>query len=338
MIKNDAVKQYVYSGALSSLCDSFVAEKRALGFKFNKGAQVLSAFSRFTQSFELPENTLTVEVVNAWITRRPTETKDNQFKRFYLVRQFAEYMARLGYAAYIPLQDEIGRFHKTFIPYIFSHDEIKRFFTEVDNLKYNLRSGAPRRHLVMPVIFRILYCCGLRVSEAARLTGEDVDLKAGVLTVLDSKFSKSRYIPMSGELTDVCRNYGKTRLVAPIGVDDWFFAAPDGGRYSEREIYHVFREVLWKAGISHGGKGNGPRLHDIRHTFAVHCLQKWVASGAELTTAIPRLSAYLGHDGFASTEQYLRMTAEVHPEISELMQRQFGYIIPSEGVVWDEND
>ena len=182
----------MYSGALSSLCDSFVAEKRALGFKFNKGAQMLSAFSRSTQSFELLENTLTVEIVNAWITRRPTETKDNQFKRFYLVRQFAEYMARLGYVAYIPLQDEIGRFHKTFIPYIFSHDEIKRFFTEVDNLKYNLRSGAPRRHLVMPVIFRILYCCGLRVSEAARLTGESVDLKAGVLTVRDSKFSKSR--------------------------------------------------------------------------------------------------------------------------------------------------
>jgi len=132
--------------------------------------------------------------------------------------------------------------------------------------------------------------------------------------------------------------HGKTRLVAPIGVDDWFFAAPDGGRYSGREVYHVFREVLWEAGISHGGKGNGPRLHDFRHTFAVHCLQKWVASGAELTTAIPRLSAYLGHEGFASTEQYLRMTAEVYPEISELMQRQFGYIIPSEGVMWDEND
>ena len=338
MIKSNAVKQYTYSGMLSSLCESFVAEKHAVGFKFNKGAQLLSAFSRFTQSFELPENTLTEEVVNAWNARRSTENKTNQFHRFYLVRQFAEYMARLGYQAYIPLPDEVGRMHGTFTPYIFSHIEIKRFFVEVDQLKHNLRSVAPRRHIVMPVIFRMLYCCGLRVSETVRLLGDDVDLKNGTLTVRDSKFGKSRYIPMSNELADVCRIYDKTRLVAPIGADDWFFAAPDGGRYSEKEIYNVFREVLWKAGISHGGKGNGPRLHDFRHTFSVHCLQKWVASGAEITTAIPRLSAFLGHDGFATTEKYLRMTAEVYPEISALMQEQFGYIIPSEEVVWDEND
>ena len=338
MIKKDAVKQYIYSGVLSHLCESFVTEKRAIGYNFNKGAQVLSAFSRFTQSFDLPDDTLTEEVVKAWNTRRTTENKANQFHRYYLVRQFAEYMARLGYKAYIPLPEEVGRMQESFIPYIFTHTEIKKFFTEADKLKHNLRSIAPRRHLVMPVIFRILYCCGLRVSEATRLLGEDVDLKNGVLSVRDSKFGKSRYIPMSDELTAVCRVYEKTRLVAPMGSDDWFFAAPDGGRYSEREIYHVFREVLWNAGISHGGKGNGPRLHDFRHTFSVHCLQKWVVSGAELTNAIPRLSAYLGHDGFAVTEKYLRMTAEVYPEVSALMQEQFGYIIPSEEVMWDEND
>lgn len=338
MDKRERTRQYAYSGILSALCESFVEEKRAVGYKFNKGAQMLSAFSRFTQSFNLSENTLTEEVVTAWSARRPTETKANQFHRFYLICQFAEYMSRLGYEAYIPLKGEIGKMHETFTPYIFSHSEINRFFEAADKLKNNLRSCAPRRHLIMPVVFRILYCCGLRVSEAAQLLGEDVDLETGVLTVRDGKFGKSRYIPMPNELKNVCRNYAKTRLVAPIGADDWFFAAPDGGRYSERDIYNVFREVLWKAGISHGGKGKGPRLHDFRHTFAVHCLQKWVDSGAELTTAIPRLSAYLGHEGFASTEQYLRMTAEVYPQISQLMQEQFGYVVSIEGAVLDENN
>lgn len=338
MDKRENTREYAYSGILSALCESFVEEKRAVGYKFNKGAQVLSAFSRFTESFELPENTLTEEVFSAWSARRSTETKANQFHRFYLVRQLAEFMVRLGYEAYIPIRGEIGKMHEVFTPYIFSHSEINRFFTEANQLKHNLRSGAPRRHIVMPVIFRILYCCGLRVSEAVCLLGDDVNLETGVLSVRDSKFGKSRYIPMSEELTNVCRNYAKTRLVAPIDKDDWFFAAPDGGQYSEHEIYHVFREILWKAGISHGGKGKGPRLHDFRHTFAVHCLQKWVESGAELTTAIPRLSAYLGHEGFASTEQYLRMTAEVYPQISELMQKQFGYIVSREESVLNEND
>ena len=128
-------------------------------------------------------------------------------------------------------------------------------------LRYSM---APRRHLIMPVLFRVLYCCGLRANEALKLKGEDVDLQQGILTIRNSKNGKTRYVPMSAELTKVCADYDKTRLVGPPG-SDWFFAAPDGGRYDIRAIYDTFRTLLWKAGISHGGRGKGPRLHDFRH-------------------------------------------------------------------------
>ena len=255
-----------------------------------------------------------------------------QYSRFSLIKIFGEYMQRIGHQAYVPTSDDICKMHREFIPYIFTHDEIRRFFIAADNMKFLLRSASPRRHIMMPVIFKLLYCCGLRLSEVIKLRGEDVDLSAGILTIKDSKFGKTRYVPMSNEITAVCTNYAKTRLVGKEG-NDWFFTAPDGGRYDERAIYNTFRDLLWEAGISHGGRGKGPRLHDFRHSFSVHCLQKWVKQGLEPTIILTQLTAYLGHKEFEATEKYLRMTAEVYPEISELMQNKYGYVIPKEGVI-----
>ena len=325
MRNSSTIKECNYSGALSRLCESFIAEKRAVGYLYNREAKALSEFSRFSENFDIPENTLTEEVVKAWIEKKSTDSDRNRYARFSLIRQFSEYMRRIGHLAYCPARNDIGKLHRTFVPYIFTHDEIKRFFAVADAIPF--KSIAPRRHLVMPILFRMLYCCGLRVSEAITLCGEDVDLNEGVLTIRNSKFDKTRYVPMSAELASVCAKYANTRLVAAQG-DDWFFAAPDGGHYSKNEIYHVYRDILWKAGISHGGRGKGPRVHDFRHTFSVHCLQKWIKQGTDPANVLPRLSAYLGHNGFEATEQYLRMTAEIYPEISELMQERYGYVIP----------
>jgi len=321
------IKEYKYSGVLSEICKKFIAEKRAIGYAYNSEARQLSEFSRFTLHFDIPTDTLTEEVVQAWAQKKPTESDRSRYSRFSLIRQFSEYMQRMGYSSTSFGNMAIPRASRTFIPYIFTHDEIGQFFKATDAMKLSAHSVAPRRHLVMPVLFRILYCCGLRVSEATKLRGEDVDLKNGILTIRDSKFGKTRYVPMSGELTAVCAKYAETRLIAKDG-DDWFFAAPDGGHYGDRGIYGIFRELIWKAGISHGGRGKGPRVHDFRHTFCAHCLQKWVKQGKDLTNLLPRLTAYIGHSGFESTEKYLRLTAEVYPEISSLMQNEYGYIIP----------
>lgn len=336
---HDGKKQAVceYRGVLADICDGFIEEKRAVGCLYNTEAKVLCDFSRFTLNFDCPENTLTKEIVQAWITKRPMDSDRTQYARYSLISQFARYMERMGYAAYVPGRDEIGKLHKSFVPYIFSHREIQDFFAAADAMTCLPHSIAPRRHLIMPVLFRMLYCCGLRVSEAANLLADDVDLARGVLTIQNSKFGKTRYVPMSEELTVVCSTYAKTRLVGPKEAD-WFFAAPDGGHYDTRSIYHVFRGLLWKAGISHGGRGNGPRLHDFRHTFCVHCLQKWTMRGNDPTTLLPKLTAYLGHNDFSATEQYLRMTAEAYPEVSRIMEEKYGYIIPvMEGKV-NEND
>ncbi len=318
---------YEFSGMLAGHLQDFIAEKRGIGYIYNTEAKQLSRFSRFTLDYELRPDELPEEVVRAWIAKKTTDSDRNQYSRYSLISQFARYMVRMGHAAYVPGRDDIGKMHRTFIPYIFTHDEIRALFAALDSAQKPLYSGAPRRKDIIPVLFRLLYCCGLRVSEAVSLKGEDVDLANGVLVVRGSKFGKTRYVPMSSQITGRCAEYNKTRLVGSAG-EDWFFAAPDGGRYGTRSIYSMFRQYLWEAGISHGGKGNGPRVHDLRHTFAVHCLQKWAASGEDLTALLPRLSAYMGHHDFSATEHYLRLTAEVYPEIAALLDEKYGYIIP----------
>ncbi|MCL2674680.1 MAG: tyrosine-type recombinase/integrase [Defluviitaleaceae bacterium] len=325
------VKRCAYSGILAPHCEAFIAEKRAVGYTYRSEAEILGEFSRFSVGFDIPPNTLTESVVKAWIAQRPIESDRTRYHRFSIVKLFAEYLLRMGYPAYVPSVTEIGKRHEKFVPYIFTHDEIKRFFLAADSMHPYWKTSAPRRHQVMPVLFRLLYCCGLRVSEATGLLGGDVDLRAGILTIRDSKFNKNRYVPMSEEMTSICVRYAKTRLVSD--TDDWFFAARHGGRYGNRTVYTAFRELLLEAGISHGGRGKGPRVHDMRHTFAVHCLQKWTKDGANITTALPYLREYLGHNTLDATERYLRMTAEVYPEISALMQEEYGHLVPREGVV-----
>lgn len=322
----DKIHEYHFCGPLQSACEGFITEKRSLGYIYDTEARMLSEFSRFSLAYDVPANVLTKELVQEWIERKPTDSDRNQYARYSLISQFARYMNRVGYSAYVPERTEIGKLHKTFVPYIFTHEEIEAFFQAADSLTHKTFSLAPRRHLIMPVLFRMLYCCGLRVSEAIMLKGEDVDLEAGILTIRDSKFGKTRYVPMSVELTAICTRYAQTRLVGKA-PDDWFFAAPDGGHYNTGSIYSVFRDLLRDAGISHGGRGKGPRVHDLRHTFCVHCLQRWISQGKDLTTALPLLTTYMGHNDFSATEQYLRMTAEVYPEISQLMQERYGYVV-----------
>ena len=122
------MKTYLYSGPLATVCEGFIQEKRAVGCLYNTEAKKLSEFSRFTLSFDFPRDTLPKEIVPAWIAKKSTDSDRNQYARFSLISQFAKYMERLGYPAYVPGRDEIGKLHKSFVPYIFSHEQIQAFY------------------------------------------------------------------------------------------------------------------------------------------------------------------------------------------------------------------
>jgi len=130
---------------------------------------------------------------------------------------------------------------------------------------------------------------------------------------------------MAETLTRCCRIYlDKIHKFSTPGT--FFFPSPYGGSYKVSTAYKLFREVLWKAGISHSGKG--PRLHDIRHSHAVGCLKRWVMDKKDITNLLPYLSAYLGHNDLRGTQHYLRLTADLYPDIINSVEDECSFLIP----------
>lgn len=321
----------VFQSVLGELITGYIEEKRAVGYKYNKGSYLLKQFDSLVANQSLLEVKLPKELVLLWTEKRPDETVSTRIGRISIVRGLAIYMVRLGHKAYIFPAASISIDRYSYVPYIFSEVELKKIFTVCDN--YPVSDVSPKRHLIIPLLFRILYGCGLRISEALNLKLKDVDLEQGTLFIQDTKFRKERKIPMTEVMTRRCRLYleGNHSL---DNSDMFLFPSPYGGCYKESTIYKLFREILWKAGISHSGKG--PRLHDLRHTFAVHCLKKWVLNEEDITNLLPYLSVFLGHVDLRGTQHYLRLTADLYPKIIASVEKNFASLIPE--VSFDETD
>ncbi|MGB4590349.1 MAG: tyrosine-type recombinase/integrase [Clostridiaceae bacterium] len=309
----------------------FINEQQALGYKFNKGTSQLKLFDRYVCSLSIQTPVLTKEIVIGWTEHISYQSKSTQLGRISTLRGLAGYMNRLGKSAYVYPRGMYAVDRYSYTPYIYSESEIAGIFKASDN--YSVSRTSPYRHLILPLIIRMLYCCGLRISEATKLTIEDVNLSEGTLRIRTTKFGKERIIPMSDNLTKKCVDY-RSRVLVRNADNAYFFPSPYGGHYDGHTIYKHFRQIIWEAGISHSGKG--PRLHDFRHTFAVHCLKKWVLNGKDLTNCLPYLSIYLGHEDMRGTQHYLRLTADLYPDILQKVEESCSWMIPE--VSADETD
>lgn len=313
----------LFQSIISDQLQCYVDEKKAIGYKFIKGAAMLKRFDKFVQSWGLEDISLPKELVLDWTKRTRNETVSNQCHRISLLRGLAEYMKRIGYPAYIYPRGMVTVSRYSYIPYIFSEQEMKLVLKMCD--EFPEEQSSPNRHFVLQLLVRMLYGCGLRISEALNLTIDDVDLKNGTLAIRDTKFGKERIIPMGNSLVDRCQSYVMRVHMGHKGFHP-FYPSPRGCHYSSSTIYKLFRRIIWQSGISHSGKG--PRLHDIRHTFAVHCLKKWVLEGRDLTNSLPYLSAYLGHEDMRGSQRYLRLTSDIYPDITSKVEKSCSLIIP----------
>ena len=181
-------------------------------------------------------------------------------------------------------------------------------------------------------IFRLLYSTGMRVGEACALGKGDVDLDSGTALIRYAKYDKERRIPLhpnmaarlEGHVSEASRtSYWQTH--------ERFWNLPDGRQMSASWVYGSFRKCLWDAGISHGRRGRGPRVHDLRFTFACHTLRRWVREGFGVGALLPCLAAYMGHANTHCTEYYLRLTAELYPDVIARAESKCAWMIPEGG-------
>jgi integrase len=266
--------------------------------------------------------------VEAWVRGRPHQCPKTQQYYVGLIRQFALYLVRMGLAAHIPDRSRTPVVQRSLVARVFTRDEVKKLLVAVDRVAPDGRGpmAGTRRHLAFPTRFRVLYGCGLRCGEALRLAVEDVDLGAGVLTVREGKFRQDRLVPVSASLLKRLRAY--SAALGARSSDAPFFPAPGGGVYSLGSVYHFFRRALHVAGIPHHGRRHGPRVHDLRHAFAVHRLERWHREGADLGVKLPVLATYMGHQSLAGTQRYLRLTASLFPDLTQTMEAAYGRLLP----------
>lgn len=310
-----------FNSSMASVLYDFVEYKRDSGYKYNSEVKVLQRLDRFLVRNDILEVNSDSDFSD-WLNKR----EDESFKSFSLrntvYRQLYEYTVLMKNTVLpVPLAAKDRTMNSGFVPYIFTHEQINAFFYAIDHDDHTSSSFKKNASF----LFRLLYGTGLRINEALSLTVADVSPDYTLIMVRDGKYDNSRIVPLSRTLTERMKEH---LVSASYNDEDPIFQSSNGTAVKKNCAYDWFRRELWKAEISHYGRGKGPRLHDLRHTFAVHSLQRAVETGVDINAFLPLLCAYLGHQRLASTERYLRLTAEVFPEVINATDSIMNAIVP----------
>lgn len=290
---------------------ALIRQKRALGYTYNHSEYLLSAFDKFFIDNFPDETTLNQTVALKWSELKEGEHSAAQLNRISVVRELARYMNSVGIAAYI-VPPSFHRKRQRYVPHIYTQEELKAIFQAADN--YPQRRRGSVMHLIVPVLFRLMYCCGLRPIEGLRLRVEDIDLNTGCVKILESKGHKDRIVVMTDDMLALTRRYNDAvEQILPSRT--YFFHSRRGdGLYCREWSAKIFRDLLSAAGLS---QTNGPKLreYDLRHTFATHRLYLWLHEGADINACFPYLSEYMGHTLLSKTAYYIHLVPEFYPNM-----------------------
>ena len=302
----------IYYSVFGPYIVKFIEFKNSLGYKYRDAGYALASFDRLALEKDVFEIAVTKEIAEEYCIQRPNESVKTRYNRTQILSQFAQFLCDLGFRSYIP---KLPKCKSTYTPYIFSKKEIQDIFRACDALTPSVRNRNSTVYAI-PVLIRLLYGTGIRISEALYLTFNDINLQDKYLVLRNTKNGKDRMVPISDSLANVCKEYLMYRNLFPsIRKVSRFFIKPDGSPVNNYNAYKWFRRIIFTANISHGGRGHGPRLHDLRHTFSVHSLASMSESELDLYHSLPILSTYLGHQSLDATESYVRLTAEMYPDL-----------------------
>ena len=321
---------YTFGSIFAPYFESFVNMKSAMGFTTEKIEYIFKELDEIFKSVNPHEPVLTKQMVKIWRDSRLNDSERTLYDKWSIISQFSRYMCHCGFPCYVPPMPR--QKDRIFIPRVFTSDEMQRFFMAADSLRMN---GFVANHCLfsVPVLFRTLYSTGMRIGEAVNLTNKDVDLKKGIILIRKTKNQRQRIIPVTANLEAVLKQYLSYRDILPVnGIEDgdaYFFVNPKGTRISKGTAYNWFRKVLKKCGIPFVGSNKGPRLHDLRHTFAVHSLMKQVREGKDVYCLLPILAVFMGHKTLAGIESYVRLTREMFPELNLAISEVSSYVFPS---------
>jgi len=302
-------------GAFAEYIIGLIRLRRTVGFRYMEGERILYRFSEFCNLHFPDELELTEQIVRKWI-ENPNEYKNAyQTYRMAAVRNLGIYMTGMGRNAYVLPVEFYPRPDPRYVVRIYTKEELAKIFKCADRCSQNTKS--PYLHLIVPVIFRLLYCCGLRPREARKLKSENIDLNNGEIRIIQSKGLKDRLVVMAEDMTALCMRYNEKMEQLCPNREYFFQSDRTNGAYVKSWIERHFNILLEQSNISDSSFSK-PRLYDLRHTFATHCLQQWVEQGKDVNSKLLYLSAYMGHKDVTNTAYYIHLMPTEFCEQSKL--------------------
>ena len=315
--------------ALDPMFDRYLHGRRALGRAYVHEEAVIGQLRRFMMDSGSTE--LDQAVFEAWCKSHHHLAANTRRNRQRIVRNFCLYRQRTEPTSFVP---DINRFPRRLPhapPVIIGPADIAKMLTITGRLAPNANS--PLRPAVMRLALVLLYTAGLRRGELLRLTLADIDPHHGILRIRESKFHKSRIVPLSPDASQELKAYLKKRLRSPLSssAESSLLCNTKGGMrgYTGTGLRDGI-QTLFRLAEVRGADGRIPRVHDIRHSFAVGALLRWYHQGADVQSSLPKLAMYMGHVSIVSTAYYLRWMPELAAVASLRLETRFGHLVTGE--------
>lgn len=308
----------VTADQLAGEVQEFLRFKRAMGIPYRRAEFALDAFLRFVRQLAGDRGeVMLADAITRWCARAADRKAVTVANEFGVVRQLCLHRRRRDPSSYVPEHALAPVKVSVFLPYIFSHDEVRRILAAATSHEGRF-IGAP----MLRALILVLYCTGLRLGEAVRLRTSDVDLERGALTIQHSK-GRSRIVAIRADLVAELRGYAAARQRLVRGRrhadPEAFFVRLGASPLTVASASEAIRRLLRQLGIKPARGRTGARPYEFRHAFAVHRLTAWAGDGIDIHAKLPLLSAYLGHQSLIGTEVYLKAT----PQLLELASSRF---------------
>ncbi len=307
-----------FASALAGDITGLLETKRALGFRIHAPEGILAHLDRFLRQFPREEQRLSAEMIDRWLATSKAGPAQRR-KRWMWARQLCQHIRERDPRAFVPDRPEPQRIPPPRPPHLFTPGEIRLLLDAALELS-PIGSLRPRTY---HALIALLYGAGLRVSEALGLNIGDFSEEQGLLLVRETKFYKSRWIPLAPSVTACMRAYIACRIENEqvLASDLPFFINSHGRRCTYQAVSPTFRGLLRRVGLRGPAGEAGPRIHDLRHSFAVRRLTGWYEEGVDVQAKLPLLSTYLGHSSVLATEVYLTVTAELLHQATQRFYR-----------------
>ena len=321
------MKTLKFCSSLAPRMEGFVSLRRLAGTDYQSQTKLLIYFDHFLMKEKFKAHFLSREIIERYLASLSHLAPRTQYNRFSVLSQFCRYLSQFEPHCYVPEAMRTAKSSSSRIPYIYTKEEVQNLLSKASKLSPH---SSLRPHTYR-TLFGLLYTTGIRIGEALALDINDVYLNTQRLHIREGKFHKQRWVPLSPSSCVMLRDYIDKRQGITLEIKDApFFISLRYKRLHRSTVHSTLRTLLKQCGI-YTGTGPGPRIHDFRHTFAVHRLLKWYREGLDVNARLPALATFMGHVDISSTHIYLQATPELFEEANKRFLRHYRQNIKNQG-------